>query len=82
MLLHDSLYTYEEPEFRDRGPTIAALGILAERLAGWRFVTVSELLAHGPPGHALLVAARQAEVARAAEVPARPRTASREVSAR
>ena len=47
MLLHDSLYTWERPEFRDRGPTIAALGILAERLSAYRFVTVSELLAHG-----------------------------------
>ena len=68
VLLHDSLYSYEEPAFRDRGPTIAALGILAERFSGYRFVTVSELLAHGPPGHALLGAARQAEVARAPEV--------------
>ena len=49
VLLHDTLYSCEEPAFRDRGPTIAALGILAERLAGWRFVTVSELLAHGRP---------------------------------
>ena len=49
VLLHDSLYTCEEPEFRDREPTIAALGILAERLPGWRFVTVSDLLAQGRP---------------------------------
>ena len=49
VLLHDSLYTYEEPRFRDRGPTIAALGLLAERLPGWRFVTVSDLLAQGRP---------------------------------
>ena len=49
VLLHDSLYTFEQPEFRDRRPTIAALAILAERLSGWRFVTVSELLAHGRP---------------------------------
>ena len=49
VLLHDSLYSYEDPAFRDRSPTIAALGILAEQLAGWRFVTVSELLAHGRP---------------------------------
>jgi peptidoglycan/xylan/chitin deacetylase (PgdA/CDA1 family) len=47
VLLHDSLYTAERPEFRDRAPTIAALGILAERLPGWRFVTVSELLGSG-----------------------------------
>ena len=45
VLLHDSLYSYEQPAFRDRGPTIAALGILAGRLAGYRFVTVTELLA-------------------------------------
>jgi peptidoglycan-N-acetylglucosamine deacetylase len=49
VLLHDTLYSYERPEYRDRAPTIAALGILAERLAGWRFVTVSELLARGRP---------------------------------
>ncbi len=71
VLLHDSLYTCEEPEFRDREPTIAALGILAERLPGWRFVTVSDLLAQGRPEHALLVAARQGQVAGAAEIPAR-----------
>jgi peptidoglycan/xylan/chitin deacetylase (PgdA/CDA1 family) len=47
VLLHDSLYTAERPEFRDRGPTIDALGILAGRLPGWRFVTVSELMASG-----------------------------------
>ena len=71
MLLHNSLYSYEDPEFRDRGPTIAALGILAERLAGWRFVTVSELLAHGRPDMRYWSRPRQAGVARAAEV--RPR---------
>lgn len=49
VLLHDSLYTFEQPEFRDRGPTIAALGILAERLSAYRFVTVSELLERGRP---------------------------------
>ena len=48
VLLHDSLYTSEKPEFRDRGPTIAALGLLAERLSAYRFLTVSELLALGP----------------------------------
>jgi peptidoglycan/xylan/chitin deacetylase (PgdA/CDA1 family) len=48
VLLHDSLYTWEKPEFRDRGPTIAALGILAERFSAYRFLTVSELLALGP----------------------------------
>jgi peptidoglycan/xylan/chitin deacetylase (PgdA/CDA1 family) len=47
VLLHDSLYSWEDPAYRDRGPTIAALGILAERLPGTRFVTVSELLASG-----------------------------------
>ena len=48
VLLHDSLYSWERPEFRDRRPTIAALGILAGRLSGTRFLTVSELLALGP----------------------------------
>ena len=48
VLLHNSLYSWEKPEFRDRGPTIAALGLLAERLSAYRFLTVSELLALGP----------------------------------
>ena len=48
VLLHDSLYSFETPAFRDRAPTIAALGLLAERLPGYRFVTVNELLAKGP----------------------------------
>lgn len=48
-LLHDSLATFEDPAFQDRGPTIAALGLLAERLPGWRFVTVTELLGAGRP---------------------------------
>jgi peptidoglycan/xylan/chitin deacetylase (PgdA/CDA1 family) len=49
VLLHDSLFTFETEAARDRGPTIAALGLLAERIAGYRFVTVSKLLAAGPP---------------------------------
>jgi peptidoglycan/xylan/chitin deacetylase (PgdA/CDA1 family) len=51
VLLHDSLYTFEDERFRDRGPTIEAVGILAERLPGWRFVTVPELLRAGRPLH-------------------------------
>ncbi len=47
VLLHDSLYSYEDAAFRDRGPTIAAVERIIERLPGWRFVTVSELLRHG-----------------------------------
>ena len=47
VLLHDSLYSYEDTAFRDRGPTIAAVARLIERLPGWRFVTVSELIRYG-----------------------------------
>ena len=46
-LLHDSLYSWEEAAVRDRTPTIEAVAMLVERLPGWRFVTVSELLAAG-----------------------------------
>ena len=49
VLLHDTLYTFEQERFRDRAPTIGALAILAERLPGYRFVTVSELLRLGTP---------------------------------
>jgi len=48
VLLHDSLYSFEDAAFRDRGPTIEAVERIIEGLPGWRFVTVSELLAHGP----------------------------------
>ena len=48
-LLHDTLATFEDPAFRDRGPTIEALDRLEAALPGWRFVTVSELLTTGRP---------------------------------
>jgi peptidoglycan/xylan/chitin deacetylase (PgdA/CDA1 family)/glycosyltransferase involved in cell wall biosynthesis len=55
VLLHDTLYSWEDERFRDRGPTINAVGLLAERLPGWRFVTVSELLRAGRPVERVLV---------------------------
>ena len=47
VLLHDSLCTFEDPAFRDRAPTIAAVEMIIERRPGYRFVTVSELLRRG-----------------------------------
>ena len=47
LLLHDSLYSWEEEAVRDRTPTIEAVGTVIARLPGWRFVTVSELMAAG-----------------------------------
>lgn len=49
VLLHDTLYSFAEDRHRDRRPTIGALALLAERLPGYRFVTVSELLGRGRP---------------------------------
>lgn len=49
VLLHDTLFSFEEERFRDRAPTIGALDLLARRLPDYRFVTVSELLRHGRP---------------------------------
>jgi peptidoglycan/xylan/chitin deacetylase (PgdA/CDA1 family) len=49
VLLHDSLRTYGNPAFRDRGPTFAAVERIIDRLPDYRFVTVSELLAAGRP---------------------------------
>lgn len=49
VLLHDTLHTFEAERFRDRGPTVAAIGLLAARLPGWRFVTVPQLRASGRP---------------------------------
>lgn len=54
-LLHDTLYSFEEERFRDRGPTTVALGILARELPDYRFVTVSELLRHGRPAERVWV---------------------------
>ena len=47
LLLHDSLYTYAEERFRDRGPMLEAVDILLTRRPDYRFVTVTELLRHG-----------------------------------
>ena len=47
VLLHDSLFAWEEAAFRDRSACFAAVETLLERLPGYRFVTVSELLRRG-----------------------------------
>jgi peptidoglycan/xylan/chitin deacetylase (PgdA/CDA1 family) len=49
LLMHDSLASYEEERYRDRGPTLAAVETLLAARPGWRFVTVPELLALGRP---------------------------------
>jgi peptidoglycan/xylan/chitin deacetylase (PgdA/CDA1 family) len=49
VLLHDTLYSYADAAFCDRSPTLGAVEILAERLADFRFVTVSELMRRGRP---------------------------------
>ena len=49
VLLHDTLATFEDPAFQDRGPTMRALEILAAERPDWSFVTVSELLKAGSP---------------------------------
>jgi peptidoglycan-N-acetylglucosamine deacetylase len=49
VLLHEALYTTDEPAASDRGPLLAALeAVLAAPPDGLRFVTVPELLEHGP----------------------------------
>ena len=47
VLLHDSLFAWEEAAFRDRSACFAAVETLLERLPDYRFVTVSELLRRG-----------------------------------
>ncbi len=47
VLMHDSLSSFEDESFRDRGPTIEAAVRVVEALPDYRFVTVSELLTHG-----------------------------------
>lgn len=49
VLMHDALYAFEQDRYRDRAPTIAAVGMLLERLSDHRFVTVSELMRAGRP---------------------------------
>jgi peptidoglycan/xylan/chitin deacetylase (PgdA/CDA1 family) len=49
-LFHDALYSTVDRRYRDRGPTLAAVEELLERLGGSiRFVTVPELLRLGRP---------------------------------
>jgi peptidoglycan/xylan/chitin deacetylase (PgdA/CDA1 family)/glycosyltransferase involved in cell wall biosynthesis len=57
VLLHDTLFSYEEERFRDRSPTIEAVGILARSLPGYRFVTVPELLRRGRPAQRVALTA-------------------------
>jgi peptidoglycan/xylan/chitin deacetylase (PgdA/CDA1 family)/GT2 family glycosyltransferase len=49
VLLHDSLQTFEAEAYRDRTPTIDAVETVVRALPGWRFVTVSDLIALGRP---------------------------------
>jgi len=49
VLLHDSLCSYAAEGHRDRGPVRAAVAEVLAARPGWRFVTVPELLAGGPP---------------------------------
>jgi peptidoglycan/xylan/chitin deacetylase (PgdA/CDA1 family) len=50
VLLHDTLYTTDDPRHGDRAAARETVRLLIERLgAGWRFVTVPELLTLGPP---------------------------------
>lgn len=55
VLLHDSLYTCERPEYRNRAPTLKAVARVLARLPDYRFVTVSELLAAGAPCERVVV---------------------------
>lgn len=72
ILLHDNLYTFADDRHRDRSPTIGAVEIVLRAAAGYRFVTVSELLRQGrpsrrwwapPPDRAMLAAVRRADPA-------------------
>lgn len=50
VLLHDGLFDAQDGRFFPRDPTISAVQILLDRLAGaLRFVTIPELLQHGAP---------------------------------
>lgn len=49
VLLHDSLYSFDDARHRDRTPTIQALERIAAGLPGYRFVTVSDLIDLGRP---------------------------------
>ena len=49
VLLHDSLGSYREDRFRDRGPMLAAVEAVLAARPDWRFVTVPELMGRGRP---------------------------------
>lgn len=50
VLFHDTLYTTDDPLHADRSAARAAVRLLVERLGSeWRFLTVPQLLALGPP---------------------------------
>lgn len=49
VLLHDSLCAFAEERYRDRGPTLDAIDLVAEHLPHYRFVTMSDMLAAGAP---------------------------------
>lgn len=49
VLLHDSLASWGDERFRDRGPTLDAVAAVLAARPDWRFLTVPELLALGRP---------------------------------
>jgi peptidoglycan/xylan/chitin deacetylase (PgdA/CDA1 family) len=49
VLLHDTLASFGEDGFRDRGPMLAAVETVLTARPDWRFVTVPELQALGAP---------------------------------
>jgi peptidoglycan/xylan/chitin deacetylase (PgdA/CDA1 family) len=52
ILLHDSLYTFEDPSYRDRTPMLAAVSrLLSEAGKEYEFVTLDQLLEIGTPSY-------------------------------
>jgi peptidoglycan-N-acetylglucosamine deacetylase len=49
VLLHDSLASWTDARFRDRGPTLQAVAAVVAARPDWRFLTVPELLGLGRP---------------------------------
>lgn len=50
VLMHDTLYQYEQPQYASRAASVRALALVLERMRGrYRFVTVPELLRLGRP---------------------------------
>jgi peptidoglycan-N-acetylglucosamine deacetylase len=49
VLLHDTLASFQSEACRDRGPMLAAVEAVLAARPDWRFLTVPELMALGPP---------------------------------